>query len=85
MGKAHDTGQDVTAGRRPHRTLRPDTVGPDHQQPTARQGIASQAQAHTRPRVRELERCLDAERWWVCWRDLHQDAARGVDNVTAEA
>ena len=85
VGNAHDQGKDVTAGRRPHRTRRPDPVGPDHQKPTARQGIASNAPANTRHRGRELSRGRDAERWLVCWRDLNKEAARGVDHVPAEA
>lgn len=85
MGKAHYKGKDVTEGRRPHRTLLPDTVGPDHQKPTSLQGIASKAQANKRHRFRDLYRCLDAELLLICWRDLNKDAARGVDNVTAEA
>ncbi len=35
-GQAHSRGQDVTAGRSPHRPLRPDTVGPEDQQPPSR-------------------------------------------------
>jgi len=85
VGKAHDKGKDGTEGRSPPRTLRPDTVGPDHQQPTFLPGLASQAQANKRHRVRDLYRGLDAERLWGCWRDLNKDAARGVDHVTAEA
>ena len=85
MGKAHYKGKDVTEVRSPHRTLLPDTVGPDHQKPTSLQGIASKAQANKRHRFRDLYRCLDAELLLVCWRDLNKDAASGVDNVTAEA
>jgi hypothetical protein len=43
VGQAHDKGKDVTEGRRPHRTLRPDTVGPAHQKPPSLQGIANKA------------------------------------------
>jgi hypothetical protein len=43
VGKAHDTGQDVTAGRSPHRQLLPDTVGPEDQEPTSLRGIANKA------------------------------------------
>jgi group II intron reverse transcriptase/maturase len=85
VGKAHYKGKDVTEVRSPHRTLLPDTVGPDHQKPTSLQGIASKAQANKRHRFRDLYRCLDAELLLVCWRDLNKDAASGVDNVTAEA
>jgi RNA-directed DNA polymerase len=84
-GKAHDTGKDVTKGRRPHRTLRPDTGGPDHQKPTSLQGIANTARVNKQHRVRALYRCLDAELLLDGWQDLNKEAARGVDNVPAEA
>ena len=38
VGKAHDTGKDVTEVRSPHRKLLPDTVGPDPQEPTSLRG-----------------------------------------------
>ncbi len=59
-GQAHSRGQDVTAGRSPHRPLRPDTVGPEDQQPPSRRGRAHKAKAATRPRVRELDRGVEA-------------------------
>ena len=85
MGKAHYTGKDVTEVRRPHRTLLPDTVGPDHQKPTSLQGIANKARVNKQHRFRDLYRCLDAELLLACWQDLNKEAASGVDNVTAEA
>jgi RNA-directed DNA polymerase len=85
VGKAHDTGQDVTEVRRPHRQLLPDTVGPEDQQPTCLRGIANQAKADKRPRFRELYRCLDAELRLACWQDLKKEAASGGDHVTADA
>src|SRR5262245_5720264 len=39
-------GSDVTEVRSLHRTLLPDTVGPDHQKPTSLQGIANKARVH---------------------------------------
>jgi len=75
----------VTAGRSPPRTLLPDTGGPDHQQPTSLQGIAHKARVNKQPRCRALSRCLDAEWWLAGWQDRNQEAASGVDNVTAEA
>lgn len=85
MGNARDKGKDVTAGHRPHRTLLPDTVGLDHQQPPALQGRANTARANTQHRVRARYRCLDAALLYTCWQDVHKDAARGVDHGTAEA
>jgi hypothetical protein len=35
VGQAPDTGKDGTEGRRLHRPLLPDTVGPEHQKPPA--------------------------------------------------
>jgi retron-type reverse transcriptase len=78
-------GKDMTEVRRPHRTLLPDTVGSDHQKPTSLQGIANKAIADKHHRFRDLYRCLDADRLLHCWHDLNQDAASGVDGVTAEA
>ena len=85
MGKAHYKGKDVTEVRSPHRTLLPDTVGPDHQKPTSLQGIANKARVNKQHRFRDLYRCLDAELLLDCWQELNKEAASGVDNVTAEA
>jgi hypothetical protein len=57
VGKAHDTGKDVPEVHSPHRPLRPDTVGPAHQQPTFLRGRANKATADKRPRCRALSRC----------------------------
>ena len=84
-GKAHDTGKDVTEGRRPHRQLLPDTVGPEPQAPTSRRGIANTARADKQHRCRDRDRYLDANLLRACWEDLHKAAASGVDHVTAKA
>jgi RNA-directed DNA polymerase len=75
----------VTEGRSPHRTLAPDTVGPDARKPTSLRGIADKANADQRHRFRDLYRCLNVELLLDCWGDLHQDAASGVDGVTGQA
>jgi RNA-directed DNA polymerase len=85
VGKAHDTGKDVTAVRSPHRTLRPDTGGSEQQQPTSLQGIANKAHTNKHHRFRDRDRGLNAARVLDCWHDLNTEAARGVDNVTAAA
>jgi RNA-directed DNA polymerase len=85
VGKAHDTGKDVTEGRSPHRPLLPDTGGPEDQKPTCLRGIANKAKADTRHRCRDLYRCLDAERLFACWQDLKKEAASGGDHGTADA
>src|SRR5215510_3500040 len=76
MGKA------VTEGRSPHRTLAPDTVGPEARKPTSRRGIAAKANADKRHRFRDLYRCLTVELLLDCWDDLNKDAASGVDGMT---
>jgi RNA-directed DNA polymerase len=78
-------GKDMTEGRSPHRTLRPDTVGSDHQKPTSLPGLANQAKTDTQHRFRDLDGCLAADLWRAGWRDLNQQAASGVDGLTAQA
>jgi RNA-directed DNA polymerase len=75
-------GKDVTEGRSPHRTLAPDTVGPEARKPTSLRGIADKANADKRHRFRDLYRCLNVELLLDCWDDLNKDAASGVDGVT---
>jgi retron-type reverse transcriptase len=75
----------MTEGRRLHRTLLPDPVGSAHQQPPALQGRANQAHTNKQHRCRDRYGCLDAARLLACWSDLHTQAARGVDGLTAQA
>jgi hypothetical protein len=75
-------GTAVPAGRRPHRPRAPDTVGPDARQPPSRRGSADQATADTRPRCRDLYRCLNVALLLDGWDDLNKDAASGGDGVT---
>ncbi len=84
-GHASDLGKDRTAGRRPHRTLRPDTVGSEDQQPTARQGIANTAKTATPHRCRDRDGGLQADLGLDGGRDLTTPAARGVEGLTAAA
>ena len=51
----------MTEVRSPPRTLLPDTVGSDHQKPTALQGIANKAKTDQQHRFRDLYGCLDAD------------------------
>src|SRR5919204_2626839 len=78
-------GKDLTGVRSPQRKLMPDTVGSDHHKPTSLRGIANKARVDKRHRFRDLYRCLDAALLLDCWGDLNQDAASGIDGVTAEA
>ena len=75
-------GPDVTDGRRPHRTLAPDTVGPPARQPTALRGRAAKANADKRHRVRALDGGLNVALLLDCWDDLNKDAASGGEGVT---
>ena len=72
----------MTEGRSPHRTLAPDTVGPETRKPTSLRGIADKAKADKQHRFRDLYGCLDVELLLDCWGDLNKDAASGVDGVT---
>ena len=75
----------MTEGRSLHRTRLPDTGGSDHQKPTSLQGRAHKAHTNKQHRLRDLDRCLEADLLLACWRDLNQQAARGVDGLTAQA
>jgi hypothetical protein len=85
VGKTHHMGKDVTGVRSPHRTLMPDTVGSEHPKPTALRGIANKARVDKHHRFRELYRGRDADLLLDCWGDLNQEAASGVDDLTAAA
>ncbi len=76
-------GKDLTEVRSLHRPLVPDGVGPGPHEPTFLRAIATKAQACQQHRFQDLCRCLDAEFLRHCWGDLNQDAASGVDGVTA--
>jgi RNA-directed DNA polymerase len=82
VGKAHYRGKGVTGVRRPHRTLLPDTVGSEHQKPTALRGRANTAKADPRHRVRALSRGLNVAFLLDCWSDLNKAAASGVAGET---
>ena len=84
-GKPTTRGRTMTEVRSPQRKLRPDTVGLDQHEPTSRRGIAKRASAGKDHRFQDLYRCLDANLLLACWGDLNQDAASGVDQVTAQA
>lgn len=76
-------GKDLTEVRSLHRPLVPDGVGPGQHEPTFLQAIAIKARADKRHRFQDLYRHLDADFLLACWHDLNQDAASGVDGVTA--
>src|SRR5512139_1385930 len=76
-------GKDLTEVRSPHRPLVPDKVGPDQGETTFLRGISIKANADKQHRFQALYRYLDAAFLLHCWGDLNQDAASGVDGVTA--
>jgi len=51
---------------------------------TSLRGIAHKAQEHTKHRFQDLYRLLNEELLHECWRDIRQDAAYGVDRVSAQ-
>jgi RNA-directed DNA polymerase len=83
MGKAHYMGKDLTEVRSSHRQLVPDSVGPEHHEPTFLRAIAIKAKTQKQHRFRDLYRYLDADLLRHCWRDLNKRAASGVDGMTA--
>lgn len=76
-------GKDLTEVRSLHRPLVPDGVGPGQHEPTFLQAIALKAKADKQHRFQDLYRHLNADFFLDCWHDLNQDAASGVDGVTA--
>jgi group II intron reverse transcriptase/maturase len=52
--------------------------------PTSRQGIAQKAASQKGYRFRNLYGRLDEDFLKQCWRDIRQDAASGVDQVSAQ-
>lgn len=73
----------MTDVRSPQRKLTPDGVGPGQREPTSLRGIAHKAKTHKRHRFQNLYRMIDAELLLYCWGDLNEDAASGVDKVSA--
>lgn len=51
---------------------------------TSLQGIAQKAKEWKKHRFQDLYRMLNEEFLLDCWRDIHKDAAYGVDKVSAE-
>ena len=73
----------MTDVRSPQRKLAPDDVGLGKREPTSLRGIANKAKTDKRHRFQNLYRMIDAELLLYCWGDLNQDAASGVDKVSA--
>jgi RNA-directed DNA polymerase len=63
----------------------PDSVGSEQHKSTFLRGIANKAKADKQQRFRDLYGCLNADFLLDCWQELNQNAASGIDGVTAAA
>ncbi len=81
--ESHVHGEGPDGSTQPAKETRAGHVGLDQHEPTSLRGISNRAKASKDHRFQNLYRCLNAEFLRECWRDLNQDAASGVDGVTA--
>ncbi len=81
--ESHVHGEGPDGSTQPAKETRAGRVGLEPHEPTSLQGISNRAKASKDHRFQNLYRCLNAEFLRECWRDLNQDAASGVDGVTA--
>jgi RNA-directed DNA polymerase len=77
----HGEGPDGSTS--PAKETRAGQVGLEAHEPTSLRGIAERAKASKDHRFQNLYQCLNADLLRACWQDLNQDAASGVDGVTA--
>ncbi|MFO1420734.1 MAG: group II intron reverse transcriptase/maturase [Candidatus Competibacteraceae bacterium] len=76
-------GEGPDGSTQPAKETRAGHVGPEPHGPTSLRGIANRAKQSKDHRFQNLNRCLNAEFLRECWDDLNQDAASGVDGITA--
>ncbi len=76
-------GEGPDGSTQPVKETRAGHVGLEPHGPTSLRGIAHRATQSKDPRFQNLNRCLNAEFLRECWDDLNQDAASGVDGITA--
>jgi RNA-directed DNA polymerase len=76
-------GKGLTGVRSLQRKHGPDMQGRGKAVPTSLQGIANKAASQKSYRFRNLYTLLNEELLHDCWRDIHKDAACGVDRVSA--
>jgi hypothetical protein len=82
-GESPLQGEGPDGSTQPAKETRAGPAGLDPHEPTSLRGIANRANESKDHRFRNLYQCLNAEFLRECWHDLHQDAASGVDGVTA--
>jgi hypothetical protein len=83
-GRADHTGKGRTGIRSLHRQQCPN-LKDRTPRPTSLQGRAQKAASQPGYRFRNLYGRLDEDFLTQCWRDSRQDAASGVDGVSAQA
>jgi hypothetical protein len=81
--ESHVHGEGSDGSTQPAKETRAGHVGLDPHEPTSLRGISNRAKATKDRRFQNLYQCLNAEFLRGCWQDLNQDAASGVDGVTA--
>jgi RNA-directed DNA polymerase len=82
-GESPPHGEGPDGSTQPAKETRAGHVGLDQHGPTSLRGIANRATQSKDHRFQNLNRCLNAEFLRECWDDLNQDAASGVDGITA--
>jgi RNA-directed DNA polymerase len=76
-------GEGPDGSTQPAKETRAGHVGLDQHESTSLQGISNRARESRGHRFQNLYQCLNADFIRECWQDLNQDAASGVDGVTA--
>jgi len=82
-GESPLPGEGPDGSTQPAKETRAGQVGLDQHEPTSLRGIAERAKASKDHRFQNLYQGLNADLLRKCWQDLNQDAASGVDGVTA--
>jgi len=82
-GESPPQGEGPDGSTQPAKETRTGQAGPGSPGQTSLQGISHRAKHSKDHRFQNLNRCLNAEFLRECWDDLNQDAASGVDGVTA--
>jgi len=82
-GESPPQGEGPDGSTQPAKETRAGQAGLEPREPTSLQGIRNRAKQSKAHRFQNLNRCLNAEFLRDCWRDLNQDAASGVDGITA--
>ena len=81
-GRAVRMGKGVTVIRSLQRKLTPDSVGPEHVEPTFLQGLSTKAGTAKAHRFQNLYGSLNESLLYQAWGNLNKQGAPGVDKVT---